>query len=155
MKLWIGKEKEGCYKGNKTLFVGTAFIGYDEINKILESEEDIIQIYFGAGLCSQINYKVVRKCIKHHIDNTNITIEVSIDKLKYVPSDILNYVELMLTINNKDAYQLKKCIIDNTQIKIQSLKGEKAIGVIMLDNIKFADIKKFKRKCYKGDKIIK
>lgn len=51
MRFWIGKEKEGRYKGVKTLFVQSSILNDEVLNKV----EDILkrysvgQIYFGAG----------------------------------------------------------------------------------------------------------
>ena len=51
MRFWIGKEKEGRYKGVRTLFVQSSILDDEVLDKI----EDILkrysvgQIYFGAG----------------------------------------------------------------------------------------------------------
>lgn len=56
MRFWIGKEREGRYKGIKTLFVQSEVLDdkvMDKMNEILKTHS-VGQIYFGAG-STQVN----------------------------------------------------------------------------------------------------
>jgi len=59
MKLWIGKEREGKFKGVETLFVGSKTITFEKIEKTISDNPTICQIYFGAGKCTPINQDVL------------------------------------------------------------------------------------------------
>ncbi len=115
--LWIGKELEGEYIGTNTLFVGSPTVQADEIKNILQCN-DINQIYFGAGGCTDLNFDV----IKHFISEKYIIMaEISIDKLTTIPDKYKNKLEFMVVINNKNFSILKSMDSNMIHIKLQSV----------------------------------
>jgi len=161
MKLWIGKEKEGFYKGLYTLFVGSSTITAEDIFNTIETEKRAIQqVYFGAGRCTTINYGVVKKLLKKHdnILDFLITLEIDINELNKAPKDILssNHIEWIITINNTNFNLLKKIPNVQTQLKMQSVETkEKCLYIASMQNVEDTNIKTLEGKTYKGDKIIK
>jgi hypothetical protein len=154
MKMWIGKEKEGVYKGLVTLFIPSPLISYISICNILEKYKKIQQIYFGAGRCSNINQDVVKECIMKNQDKL-ITLEIDLNKLYNMDKKILSFCNIIITINNDNFRKIDYKHINNYQIKLQSLKYKpKVLMIANLDNFDFVDVSKLQFKKYKGDKII-
>jgi len=152
MKLWVGREKEGKFTGTKTLFVGTDKVTFSEIEKVWY-DDDVENVYFGAGGCTTPNYDVIRKC---HVKNINgLILEVSIDKLKFVPKDIISKVELIVTIITPYTKHLKKCDFDNMQIKFETKGRQKAICLIELEEAVWTNMNQLRGKKYLGDKVIR
>lgn len=153
MKLWVGKEKEGYYNDCLTLFVGSKDITLKEIDNVINQYDKLEQIYFGAGRCTSINQNVVRECIKK--DKFIITMEINICDLHKYDKNLLNDVEVMMTIDNKN-FLIFKDLGQMSQIKLQSVDTNEKV-ILMSDRGMFdkVDIKTLKGKMYKGDKVIK
>jgi hypothetical protein len=155
MNMWVGWEQEGKNKGKRTLFIGSNKITVDDINEAAKYQA-FEQIYFGAGVCTKINYNIVRQSIKlfpKHI----ITLEVDYKEFKEVREEfIANNVEFILTITDRGFSKLSNMMRDSVQIKIQSLEGKnKFIALALLKDFKIADATQLIKKTYKGDKVLK
>ena len=161
IKLWIGEEKEGINKRSVTLFVGSnKLTTVDIMSTAISQEDDIDQIYFGAGGCTDINFKVVREVIKENDKDlcAFITLEVNLDKLDKVPKDILLHtdIEWIVTMNHKNFNLVKQIEETCTQIKLQSVKTKKkCLYITRMSNFDEVDLTKLKGKRYIGDKILK
>jgi hypothetical protein len=157
MKLWVGDEREGKHKGTYTLFVGSPVVNLDDITFALSKEKNIQQIYFGAGRCTTINQDVVRATIDK-FPNLLITLEVDVSDLHKIDQNIFkqNYVELLLTITNKNIKYLKKANPYKTQIKIQALTDDKDMYITLVRMENFCDVndKELLGKKYKGDRVL-
>jgi len=161
MKLWVGKEKEGIFKGQLTLFVGSdKLTAVDIISTAIAQEDGIDQIYFGAGGCTDINFKVLREVIKENDKDlcALITLEVDLDKLDKVPKDILLHtdIEWIITMSNKNFNLVKQIEESCAQIKLQSVKTKKkCLYITRMSNFDEVDLTKLKGKKYTGDKVLK
>jgi len=157
MKLWVGVEKEGELFGIKTLFVGSHNIKYEKILDILNNDKLIGQIYFGAGLCSRVNFYVLNKIINNkNLDYLIITMEVNINKLNEINLNKLTDVRIIVTINHKNFSLFKNVKYkDMLNIKLQSLYTKNKILTIgNYENFNNFNLKDLKVKTYKGDKVI-
>jgi len=155
MKLWIGKEKEGVHQGFKTLFIGSPDVTEKSIIKFAESY-NVAQIYFGAGICTEINCGVVFKCI-NYFENKDmlITLETDIkDFDKLIEFSSYKNTEFILTVTHKNFSILNKLNDYKTQIKVQSLKGDKVVALTDWTKFKKVDINKLKGKTYEGDVVL-
>lgn len=158
MKLWLGKEQEGDYKGLDTLFIGSPDVSYKEIKEAIK-ENDFNQIYFGAGRCSKINVDVIKKSIKYKYTfkhNFIITAEIDINKLHLYDINMLKKINLIVTFNHKNITILNK--IKNeaiVQIKLQNLNNGGDLIIGSIDQFNEVDTKNIKGKTYKGDIVIK
>lgn len=155
MKLWVGKEKEGCFKDKNTLFVGDFFITLNDINKVYNKIK-FEQIYFGAGKCTHINQDLVLKCLqiyKHCI----ITLEVDIDELHLMNINLIqnDNINFIVTISNNNLSLLNVMDNNKIQIKIQSLDLNKYISLCKLNKFKTVNVDELIDKTYKGDVVIK
>ena len=133
MKAWIGEELEGRLIGIKTLFIGSPFVSYKDIKNILKDDlelcgiDGISQIYFGAGMCTRLNEDVIKKCLRGAIGSMyTITAEVDINRLHKYNIKMLQKLNLIITINNKNAkiFQILNppgMVLCGNQIKIQNL----------------------------------
>lgn len=152
--LWIGKEEEGMFKGIDTLFVGSTKISF---KTILEAYANypFEQIYFGAGICTPINQKVVEECLQK-LAEVFITIEVSIQDLHKINNRLLNdsNVYYIITNTHKNFSLLYNMEVGRTQIKIQSLVGKKILGIHSGAMFNYIDVKKLNGKTYKDDKVL-
>lgn len=155
MKLWVGKEQEGIHRGWKTLFVGSYKITYKDIEKYI-NEFKVSQVYFGAGICSKINYQVVNLVLnKFRHTGLTITLEVDINQLSKIPKHILlDGIELIVSTTNKN-YSLLKQISDyKVQIKVQSLIGDKVVALSDWKKFQKVNVDKLNGKTYKGDVVL-
>ena len=73
--LWLGREIEGKYKGELTLFISGSGITFDEIDKIIKTQKIIKQLYFGAGGCTSVNIELLNMCLKTY-EELIVTIEL-------------------------------------------------------------------------------
>jgi len=151
--MWIGIEKEGKYKSYKTLFIASPDVTFDKIEKIVQQHKDIKQIYFGAGLCSEINWNLAHQCKKLH-NYVIITIEMELSKFCKLDKANSKFFNFMLTINNKCLENLNYKQKYRYQLKLQSLDRKKVIMTSPLERFSFVDVKLFKKKNYHGDVII-
>ena len=151
MKVWVGNEREGVFCGVKTLFVGSNEVKFKRIKELID-EHNVRQIYFGAGKCTPINYKVVRKCLSTL--NIYVTAEVSIDKLNDVPNDVIKFLQLIITVNHKNFKLLNNTNKMATQIKLQAGEGKDKLIITPLSYFEETDTKHLKGKIYKGDEVI-
>lgn len=159
MKLWVGNEQEGEYKGIKTLFIGTPNVTSEEIITLV-NKYNIEQVYFGAGKCSKINEVVLNSIIKYVIEQLAvrlITIEVDVKGFnKLIKNNLIEkYCNIILTFNNKEFSILKQLDNYSVQIKLQNLKGDKSIVLFNLTEMMSVKLSKHIDKIYKGDKIIR
>ena len=155
MKLWIGREQEGIHKGLKTLFVGSDKVTYKDIEKYVR-EFKASQIYFGAGICTKINYQVVNSVLnKFRHSGLIVTLEVDINVLSKIPRHILlDGIELIVTTTNKN-YSLLKQINDyKVQIKVQSLIGDKVVALSDWKRFQKVNVDRLKGKTYRGDVVL-
>jgi len=155
MNMWIGFEREGKFEGNRTLFIGSPTITSRDI-KDVRQYQGFEQIYFGAGLCSKINYDVVkqtREAFPKHI----ITLEMDYKDFFNVKEELLGYdINYILTVTHKSFSKLKYKPRGTVQIKIQSLEGkEKFLAIDVLQNFQIVDTGELRKKTYKGDKVLK
>lgn len=153
MKLWLGKEREGRLKGAYTLFVGSSEITYDEIKEVLNEHSAVKQIYFGAGICTSINYKVIEKCTRY-ISNKIVTAEIRLDDLKHFSRSVLDKIFLVITFDDNNK-RLNYINPKRVQIKLQTLNHPKLIAMVNLTEFDLIDIKGLKTKIYLGDKVLK
>jgi len=156
MRLWVGKEMEGEYKGTYTLFVGHPNIGFEEIKKAISDRPTVCQIYFGAGGCTKINQEVVRDCRRWY-KTFLITMEVSIKQLDKYDFSLLRNVNLIVTFNQKNVYLIGKMIPHKVQIKLQTEKPDENRFLALTDFNAFDDtnVDKLLGKKYVGDIVIK
>ena len=156
MKLWIGKEEEGYYKGLKTLFVGSPDVTYRKIIKYLNQIPEIHQIYFGAGGCTIINKKVLDKCIERTSVNIIKTAEIAWMDVWMFKNKKYEYVNKIITFNNEDfttLLHIKKP--KNYQIKLQHQKGDYKILVIAkFEDFIQTDCNELEGKRYKKDVVL-
>jgi len=155
MNMWVGIEQEGKNKGKRTLFIGSNKITVDDINEAAKYQA-FEQIYFGAGVCTKINYDIVRQSIKlfpRHI----ITLEIDYKEFKDVREEFMaTNVEFILTITDTGFYKLTNMMRESVQIKIQSLNdNSRFIGLALLKDFKTVDVNQLIKKTYKGDKVLK
>ena len=157
MKLWKGIEEEGKYKGKKTVFVADPRMHTDTILYHLEKDKDIKQVYFGAGMCTEINISLIQKVIKEN-PYLFYTVEIDVDKLNeyYVPELKKLNINVIITINNKNFSLLNYLNKETTQIKLQNLKGtdKHILTVGELKTFKETDLSKLKGKKYIDDEVI-
>jgi len=152
--IWVGKDKIGAHKGMKTLFIATPTITYTQIEKIL-GEYRIDQIYFGV-LSSEINYNIVKKCLKEK-SNMIITVEVDINKLHLLDIGILQSeaIEFVIVHNHKNYSMLKNINKYHIQIKLQNLDGDDYVLITDFENYKLTYEQRKQLYGYKGDVILK
>ena len=125
MILWMGNELEGDYVGERTLFIGSDKVTVDRIAEIVKEYPDIKQLYFGAGICTNINKQVVELCIKQFI-NLDIMLEIELSKFDVSYQQFYNKVRFILTINNNNLLKVKQAQKDNImniQLKLQNTKN--------------------------------
>ena len=159
INIWIGKEKEGKYKGVKTLFVGSKKYSWEYIQKLLEKQNNIEQIYFGAGKCTPINYNTIKNCLDSIKGGLNIliTIEIDLKDINKAPKYILldEKINWIITINNKKFNTLKELEGKNVQLKIQSVETlDKCLFVADFFNFNSVDVDEIIGKTYKGDRVL-
>jgi hypothetical protein len=152
MKVWVGKEKEGCHKGLVTLFVGNPRVSGVMIKKIM-LQEYFQQIYFGAGLCTKINYGVVRYVLKN-LNIPIVTLEVDIRDLHNVPYGVLNNskVELIVTYTHPNYSILHKK--SSCQIKLQSMVHPRILLISGVGVFSSVDTSLLETKKYVGDRVL-
>ena len=156
MKLWLGKEKEGKYKGVYTLFVCGNEITFNEIHNTLNIHPAVKQIYFGAGRCSKFDIEIVKKCCKL-FPYIMISVELRMDDLKLFSKKLLKKTNLYLMISVDD--ENKKLISldpNNVQFKVQCLvNSSRIIAIDSFNNFTLVDTRRLKHNTYYGDKVIK
>lgn len=152
MKLWIGDEQEGLFKGMISLFIADKNITILQINDVIDEYSGIRQLYFGAGLTSTINEKVVKQCLKEYPKKI-ITLEINLNQLDKYNQKLLKEVNVIITLNHKNIVLLNK--LNTSQIKLQSLETKERVLLIGLqNNFSIVPLKKFLKKTYKNDKVI-
>lgn len=156
MKIWIGEEQEGELSGETTLFIGDPKVTFKEIEDIIENKyTDVRQIYFGAGRCTPINFKVVKQCVKYFVCLTH-TIEIKLADLKKISKKQLEKLNVVVTINNKDFLLFRKLDAYDTQIKLQSIDtDDKLLLIGNMDSFDAVDLSSLEYKKYKKDVVIK
>ncbi len=154
-KLWMGQEIEGMHKGDLTLFISGDDITYSEITKVLDSHINIVQLYFGAGGCTVVNYDLLRMCLKYH-NELRMTIELYPIDL-HLFEEFMDKVSFMFTVNIHNLDRLKDRF-DMHQLKLQSLEDNSS-KVIMIDNLNNFDMVDaellLQDKTYEGDVVLK
>lgn len=154
MILWIGKEKEGQYYGMNTLFIGSPKITYSQIKEVLLKNKNIEQLYFGAGRCTPINQKVVKKCLKEY-KGLLITMEIDITKLHKYEVVLIKKCNVLITINTINLVLLRGVNRNTTQIKVQCINNKsKDILTCVLDEYDTVNTSLLKEKIYKGDRVL-
>jgi hypothetical protein len=153
--MWIGFEREGVYKGTRTLFVGSPKVTLEDIIQA-KKYQGFEQVYFGAGVCSKINYNVVkqtRQAFAKHI----ITLEMDYKNFYNVKDELLLYnINYILTVTHKSFSKLQNIPKSTIQIKIQSLEGkDKYLAIGLLKDFQIVDLSELHKKTYKGDKALK
>jgi len=155
MKIWVGEEKEGIHKCLKTLFIKGKAITFKEIEEVINNFE-IKQLYFGAGVCSDINEEVIKKCIKQYHSKLIITVEVKLNILsKYIIKPWFKKCKKIIMINDSDFLLFKK-LNDDDEIKLQSIyTKQKILYMFQKKKAIITDTNKLKGIKYKGDMVIK
>ena len=157
MRMWVGKEREGIFKGVMTLFVGDKSITYEEVKQALDNHK-CKQVYFGAGRCTTINQKVVVSCMDKLKKDVLITIEVLLNELHTLRTEIIysSRVNFIVTFNHINIQEFKHLSKNNNnQLKIQNLvTKEKVLGTVPIAQIDFIKVNDLRGKKYKGDKVI-
>jgi len=152
---WIGKEKEGKHRGVKTLFIKGLGVKFIRIAEILEQNQDIKQLYFGAGNCSFIKFPVLEECMKKY-PHLMISAEMKIGQYSAEKISILKKVDnLICTINHGYFYMLKDQK-SKVQIKLQTLarRGESVLMMTNMVNFIEEDIRDLKGEKYESDVYI-
>lgn len=155
MKLWMGKEKEGVHIGYKTLFIGSPDVKSNIIIMFAE-KYNVIQLYFGAGICTPINNIVVDECI-NHFKNKDMLITLETDiKTFHLLENFIKYknTEFILTVTHKNFSILNGIDEFKTQIKLQSLVKNKIVALDDWSRFKKVDINKLQGKTYNGDVVL-
>jgi len=154
MKLWIGKEKEGYRIGEKTLFIGSDKVTAKEILEIDKKYPSLLNLYFGAGGCTKPNFKVMSQVIKK--TECAIILEVTIDKVRFVPESIMCGINLVININIPCVNSLKGKLQENYMtIKLESTGRSKGIVCFDIEEAVWTNISLLKGKKYLGDKVIR
>lgn len=152
MKLWMGKDVEGVFEGENTLFIGSNEITTEKIERILEVNKSITQLYFGAGGGTEVNKDVLLECIEKHYEKL-ITVEVNLEKLyEFTEQEKFKDINYMIIINNPNFSLLKQFNQDFMQIKLQSLETKDRV-LLTSPIIAFTEVNvsKLKGKTYEGD----
>jgi hypothetical protein len=153
MKLWKGIEVEGEHQGALTLFVGDPDLTIEEIEKHID--ESVMQIYFGAGICTPINEDTLRYFVDNYTHKI-LSAEIDIKYLHRYSTDILKKIYVIIVITHKNFYNIKYLTKYNTFVKIQSLEDNaKYLAVGNVDKFKETNMDEHKGKTYEGDEIIK
>lgn len=96
MRIWLGAEKEGSYKGITTLFVEEEFITEKTIRKVislLKFNSAVRQLYFGAGKINIINIdKTAKNLLLGLRKNYILSVEQSITMLSVIPTSLFTNV---------------------------------------------------------------
>lgn len=155
MILWKGIEVEGPNKGTKTLFIGSKTIMFNEIKEILDKDSDIKQLYFGAGVCTKINELVLEESINEYKGKVFISAEIDINELNTYNKYLLEKINVIITLTNKNFYLIKE--LDRIQIKIQTLEpaSKKFLAVGLYNNFFDTNMSNHRGKIYKGDEVLK
>ena len=160
MKVWVGDEVEGQYKGRHSLFIASTDITMKEIKEWV-NQYNISQIYFGAGKCSYINQSTVIDCIKYYKKHTQmiITLEIKLNDIDKYPKVLLHNVNLIITINSSKLKELVSPILgdrSNINFKLQSVFGKPKF-LIMASYKDFVEtnMNKHEGKTYAGDVILR
>lgn len=149
MKVWKGIEMEGELKGTPTLFIASPEVTFEEINTLLETHDEIEQLYFGAGGCTILNEDVIKKCLENYLTRF-ITAEVDINDLSNYDIILLNRMFLIITTSNKNYSRLNLLDKRKVTMKLQSVEGSNKILITkgLLDfedeNISTLDGNKYK-----------
>lgn len=156
MILWKGKEIEGQFKGLKTLFIGSDTIESNEISTILKEDEDIKQLYFGAGVCTKINEELLRFCVDN-FKSKIISAEISLDDLHIYSKDLLSVIFIIVVITHKNFYLMKYLEQNNLQVKIQTLepKENKFLSVGQYRFFIGTEMGTHQGKIYDGDEVLR
>jgi hypothetical protein len=156
LKLWVGHEREGDFKGHYTLFIGSETIGINEICRTLKKYPTITQLYFGAGKCTNIKQSVVHKCLKL-FPKLHIMLEVRLVWLCNIDNDLFDKVNFILTVNDENLTNLKNMKKQKIQFKLQSVSDENDMILLIQNANKFKEVNMndFKYKTYKGDVVLK
>jgi len=156
MKLWVGLEKEGEFKGEQTLFIGDESITVYDIKDAIKKYPKITQLYFGAGKCTVINQYVVVECLSEY-SKLKITLEVELSKFDIIDNFLYNKVYFILTINDRHLLQLKnKLDKQKVQLKLQSVNyNDKILMIQNVNKFDYVDMTKLKDKTYDGDIVLK
>ena len=151
----MGMEIEGQNKVDLTLFISGDDITYSEIKKALDSHTHIVQLYFGAGGCTAVNYDLLRMCLKYHKE-LRMTIELFPIDL-HLFEEFMDKVSFMFTVNIHNLDRLKDRF-DVHQLKLQSLEdnSSKVIMIDNLNNFEAVDAELLLNdKTYEGDIVLK
>jgi len=157
MKMWVGQEREGNLKGTKTLFIGDPSITINDINDAAK-HHTFSQIYFGAGVCSKINYGLVTR-VEALFPKHIITLEIDYKEFDKVREEFINSrVNFILTISDKGFSRINHMFKDRIQIKVQSLDnmfGGRFLAISKITKFDIVDLSELRKKTYKGDKVLK
>jgi hypothetical protein len=155
MMMWIGFEKEGVYEGTSTLFIGSPNVTFEDIKEAKQYQK-FEQVYFGAGVCSKINYNVVKQT-RQAFAKMIITLEMDYKEFTNVKEEMLGYdINYILTVTHKSFSKLQYKPKSTIQIKIQSLEGnDKFLAIAVLQDFQIVDLSELNKKTYKGDKVLK
>jgi len=157
MKLWKGIEIEGKYKGIKTLFVGDKSISFDEIVNIIKDDNQIKQIYFGAGKCTEINEDVLMDCVFQFNNTYILTAEIDIKNLHNYDIKLLKSINTIITLTDKNFTLIKELYLNKVYLKIQTLDPDdkKFLSVGEYINFIETNMETHIDKTYKGDEVIR
>lgn len=110
MRIWIGEEQEGMFKGIPTLFVETTHLWNDKQELVFKSLEkhNIKRVYLGAGRTDCIFIencsKFVARCYGLGIE---IIQEMSITNAFLLYPEVAEEAEVILTIRQKNIPYIK------------------------------------------------
>jgi hypothetical protein len=154
MKLWIGHEKEGRFKNLLTLFVN-GDVSKVDIQNAINKYPYTMQIYFGAGKCSDIYWETVQYIIDNFKHNKIIMVEVDVYKVHEIPTHLLNDIYVIVTINNNNFSIVSSLNKLQTQIKIQDLNtNNKYLVMFDLLSGEETNMENFENLKYEDDEVI-
>jgi len=105
MKLWSGIEKEGFWKGVKTIFVGSVDVTIDQLQSAIEKYHPQ-QIYFGAGGCQPFSCTLIRQVLKYRNIKKPFFITIETKDVSKIPKDIKEKCYTILNIPTKQVSML-------------------------------------------------
>lgn len=157
MILWFGIEQEGTHYGVKTLFIASPRLRYDQIINAVNKYSPQ-QLYFGAGLCSKINYETLLY-FRTRYPTLTITMEVEVKESYKIPEAVVELIKkrsvfIIITTTNIGYSLLTELPIDVVQVKVQSLIPKKVVGLVPATSIQYADAHTLEGKKYASDEVI-
>lgn len=166
MRLFIGKEAEGPFRGDKTLFV-SGDVPLPQINaeyeKLLLASNGVVpNIYFGSDNCSRVNWRTVQSVLDSHsgAEFTSVTVEVLGTDVSAISRNSLPLIgRIMLMVNGFNTELFKpKYVRYSDDILVKNTyhpAGQSSLyTMLFLSRILQGYVTKADDKLYKKDKTV-